>query len=118
MSHVVSTDSDSLSQPNYQNIIIDKGICGCGFTNYCLTNSIPTILVSPRRELLGCKVLDPLTKHAYYFDRSNKKVDVKDSIARLEPGGMTPWTLDPSIPMLYCYVITTCYSPDNQYKPT
>ena len=94
MSHVVSTDSDSLSQPNYQSIIIDKGICGCGFTNYCLTNSIPTILVSPRRERLGCKVLDPLTKHAYYFDRSNKKVDVKDSIARLEPGGMTPWNLE------------------------
>jgi len=42
MSHVVSTDSDSLSQPNYQSIIIDKGICGCGFTNYCLTISTAT----------------------------------------------------------------------------
>ena len=28
--------------------ILDKTICGCGFTVYCLNNDIPTFLCSPR----------------------------------------------------------------------
>ena len=35
--------------------IINKTITGCGFTHYCLTNSIPTILCSPRKFLLENK---------------------------------------------------------------
>ena len=31
--------------------IINKTVCGCGFTEYCLTNSLPTILCSPRKIL-------------------------------------------------------------------
>ena len=35
--------------------IINKTITGCGFTHYCLTNKIPTILCSPRKFLLENK---------------------------------------------------------------
>ena len=35
--------------------IINKTITGCGFTHYCLTNNIPTILCSPRKFLLENK---------------------------------------------------------------
>ena len=36
-------------------VIYDKTICGCGFTEYCLNNSIPTVLCSPRKKLLENK---------------------------------------------------------------
>jgi len=36
-------------------LILDKTICGCGFTEYCLNNDIPTILCSPRKALLENK---------------------------------------------------------------
>ena len=35
--------------------VINKTITGCGFTHYCLTNNIPTILCSPRKFLLENK---------------------------------------------------------------
>jgi hypothetical protein len=36
-------------------LILDKTICGCGFTEYCLNNSIPLVLCSPRKKLLENK---------------------------------------------------------------
>jgi len=36
-------------------IIVNKIICGCGMTDYYLTNNIPVILASPRRELILSK---------------------------------------------------------------
>ena len=36
-------------------LILDKTICGCGFTEYCLNNSMPTVLCSPRKKLLENK---------------------------------------------------------------
>ena len=33
-------------------LILDKTICGCGFTEYCLNNQFPLILCSPRKGLL------------------------------------------------------------------
>ena len=36
-------------------LILDKTICGCGFTEYCLNNTIPTVLCSPRKKLLENK---------------------------------------------------------------
>ena len=36
-------------------VILDKTICGCGFTEYCLNNNLPTILCSPRKVLLENK---------------------------------------------------------------
>ena len=38
-----------------QHLILDKTICGCGFTEYCLNNNIPTVLCSPRKKLLENK---------------------------------------------------------------
>ena len=35
--------------------IVDKGVTGCGYTEYCLTNSLPIILCSPRKLLLENK---------------------------------------------------------------
>lgn len=64
-------------------IIVNKIICGCGMTDYYLTNDIPVVLASPRRELILSKTKDPRTKHAYYFDRSDNKVDVEESKYRL-----------------------------------
>lgn len=36
-------------------VIVDKTICGCGYTEYCLCNQYPTILCSPRKILLENK---------------------------------------------------------------
>jgi len=36
-------------------LILDKTICGCGFTEYCLNNPIPLVLCSPRKKLLENK---------------------------------------------------------------
>jgi hypothetical protein len=35
--------------------ILNKIVTGCGFTEYCLNNNIPTILCSPRKALLKNK---------------------------------------------------------------
>ena len=45
---------DSFSLPNHP-CIINKAITGCGFTEYCLTNSDNVILCSPRKILLENK---------------------------------------------------------------
>lgn len=36
-------------------IIVDKGVTGCGYTEYCLNNDVPLVLCSPRRILLENK---------------------------------------------------------------
>ena len=48
-------------------LILDKTICGCGFTNYCLGNNIPTILCSPRKVLLENKKKQHKGDNIYYF---------------------------------------------------
>ena len=35
--------------------IVDKGVTGCGYTEYTLTNNLPTVLCSPRKLLLENK---------------------------------------------------------------
>ena len=58
--------------------ILDKKIPGCGFTEYCLTNSLNVILCSPRKILLENK----LAQHPdeiFYFENdfeTEKAVDV------------------------------------------
>ena len=39
------SDFDSIMPPGH--IILNKSICGCGCTDYYLTNERPVILVSP-----------------------------------------------------------------------
>ena len=36
-------------------IIVDKGVTGCGYTEYCLTNNLNIVLCSPRKLLLENK---------------------------------------------------------------
>lgn len=36
-------------------IIVDKGVTGCGYTEYCLTNNLNIVLCSPRKMLLESK---------------------------------------------------------------
>ena len=36
-------------------VIVDKGVTGCGYTEYCLTNNLPVVLCSPRKLLLENK---------------------------------------------------------------
>ena len=36
-------------------VIVDKGVTGCGYTEYCLTNNLNIVLCSPRKMLLESK---------------------------------------------------------------
>jgi len=62
-------------------LILDKTICGCGFTEYCLNNNIPTILCSPRKTLLKNKEdqhnseegAEKGLRRVYYFKNENEE---------------------------------------------
>lgn len=47
--------------------IIDKKICGCGFTEWVITNQFNVILLSPRRILLENKKDQHPEQNVYYF---------------------------------------------------
>lgn len=79
------SDWDSFSLPPGHSII-DKTICGCGFTEYCLRSSFPVILCSPRKALLENKeqqhnykkdkktgelILDPDAEFPVYYFRND-----------------------------------------------
>ena len=55
--------------------IINKTITGCGFTHYCLTNNIPTILCSPRKFLLENKH-EQLPNTYLVINEGEKSLDV------------------------------------------
>ena len=57
--------------------IINKTITGCGFTHYCLTNSIPTILCSPRKFLLENKH-EQLPNTYLVINEGEKSLEVDD----------------------------------------
>ena len=48
------SDWESYSLPT-GHCIVDKGVTGCGYTEYTLTNNLPTVLCSPRKLLLENK---------------------------------------------------------------
>ena len=52
--------------------IVDKGVTGCGYTEFCLTNELPVILCSPRRLLLENK----LEQHALDLNLLYPKNDI------------------------------------------
>ena len=61
--------------------IINKTITGCGFTHYCLTNNIPTILCSPRKFLLENKFEQH--KDVYLvINKGEKNLDVDGDFIR------------------------------------
>ena len=67
--------------------VIDKSVCGCGFTHYCLTNKDFIILVSPRVSLLENKLGQ--IGGCYFFKAINltlkdKRILVQDLINQLK----------------------------------
>lgn len=83
-------------------IIVNKIICGCGMTDYYLTNDMPVILASPRRELIVSKTKEPRTQHAYYFDRSDTNVDLQTSKDRLTTYLSHPFRSEAFVPKIMC----------------
>lgn len=77
-------DLDKALRQYGNKIIVNKIVCGCGMTDYYLTDTtMPVILASPRRELIVSKKKDARTQHAYYFDRSDNNLSIDESIKRL-----------------------------------
>lgn len=73
-----------------QSCIIDKTICGCGFTEWCLNNNIPVILCSPRKVLLENKTeqhnkIGSKKRPVYYFRNDREKVLEFDSSLDRKP---------------------------------
>ena len=76
-----------------QSCIIDKTICGCGFTEWCLNNDIPVILCSPRKVLLENKSeqhnkLGSNKRPVYYFRNEREKSLEFDSNVNKKPTGL------------------------------
>ena len=75
------SDFDSIMPSGH--VILNKSICGCGCTDYYLTNDLPVILVSPRKALITSKLKGGRTAgKLFYFDRSNGG-DVSDTITAM-----------------------------------
>lgn len=75
------SDFDSIMPSGH--VILNKSICGCGCTDYYLTNSLPVILVSPRKALITSKLKGGRTAgKLFYFDRSNGG-DVSETITAM-----------------------------------
>ena len=96
------TDFDSIMPPGH--IILNKSICGCGCTDYYLTNDLPVILVSPRKALITSKLKGGRTAgKLFYFDRSNGG-DVSETITAmgnyLNRCGQSPFGSQPLVPKI------------------
>jgi hypothetical protein len=70
----------------YGRCIVDKGVCGCGYTQLCLTNEDDIILCSPRKSLLenkleqnvGCHYFQPVTLSSK--EKRQLKLDTKEKV--------------------------------------
>lgn len=74
------------SQLSPGQVIVDKGGCGCGGSEFYLNSDRPVLLVSPRKELINCKMKTNYKRQRklFYFDRSNKKEKPEDTLNRLK----------------------------------
>ena len=93
---------DSILPPGH--IILNKSICGCGCTDYYLTNDLPVILVSPRKALITSKLKGGRTAgKLFYFDRSSGG-DVSETITAmgnyLNYCGQSPFGGQPLVPKI------------------
>ncbi len=100
------SDFDSIMPPGH--IILNKSICGCGCTDYYLTNERPVILVSPRKALITSKLIGGRTAgKLFYFDRSsggNVNDTINDMWNYLNYCGQSPFngqSLAPKIMVTY-----------------
>ena len=68
--------------------ILNKTVTGCGFTEFCLCNSLPTILCSPRKFLLENKygqhvISDGPNNHLYLVvNKGEKSLDIDKDISK------------------------------------
>lgn len=101
-------------------IILNKDICGCGCTDYFLTNDSPVILVSPRRRLIESKLNDPRTSGAFYFDRSVKSESVDETIDKLmqylQSCQPSPFTQEVAVPKIMVTYDSLVIVVDTLYK--
>ena len=67
-------------------VIVDKGVTGCGYTEYTLTNNLSTVLCSPRKLLLENKSEQHLKdQNILYLKNENKTFeDVSDFKNRIK----------------------------------
>lgn len=83
------SDWDGFTLPQ-EKCIINKTVCGCGFTEFCLRNNLPTILCSPRKLLLKNKYEQHLGENIYLVINDYEKnlgidTDGKIEISNDEP---------------------------------
>lgn len=59
--------------PTEGKVICNKTLCGCGFSNYILSQDypFPTILTCPRKEMIHSKENNRRLSHLHYFSREN-----------------------------------------------
>lgn len=82
-------------------VILNKDICGCGCTEYYLRNDMPVILVSPRKELLNCKMNSDRERPPFYFDRSNaRRIKAEVSIKMLKDYVCNPFAPTDFVPKI------------------
>lgn len=82
-------------------VILNKNICGCGCTEYYLCNDMPVILVSPRKELLHCKMDSDRERELFYFDRSKSRtIKPEETIKRLEDYLCNPFQAEGFVPKI------------------
>lgn len=81
-------------------IIVNKVICGCGMTHYYLSNDLPVILISPRKNLILSKVHDSSLTNLHYFDRSDKTRVKEESIYKLQTYLSNPFQSPGFIPKI------------------
>ena len=79
ISYISDWDEFENNLPKSDKLIIDKELTGCGCTYWALDNIHPTILVSPRKQLLESKMKSEhfLGKLFYFKIEKDGKTDAR-----------------------------------------
>ena len=64
--------------PKGEHCIVDKGVTGCGYTEFCLTNEDPVVLCSPRKLLLENKRDQHVHDHNILYLENKMEKDKQD----------------------------------------
>ena len=64
--------------PKGEHCIVDKGVTGCGYTEFCLTNDDPVVLCSPRKLLLENKRDQHIKDHNILYLENKLEKDKQD----------------------------------------
>ena len=81
-------------------VILNKNICGCGCTEYYLRNDLPIVLVSPRKELINCKMNSQRPRPLFYFDRSKTRVSADKTIIAMKEYLRNPYSTNGFVPKI------------------